>query len=91
MIVKLSPEEYGDLRRKVFAKQNGRCARCGKCRGDGLQLHHRITRGIGGGWRLDLEEFCIGLCPDCHRLEHDGHQIFKLERRTAKNLRVLRK
>jgi 5-methylcytosine-specific restriction endonuclease McrA len=62
--VVLSPEEYQDLKRRVYARQRGRCADCGKARQ--LELHHKHGRGIGGAYRQDTDDQVVGLCWECH-------------------------
>ncbi len=36
--------------------------------------HHLISRGMGGGTRLDLTINLVALCPVCHGLTHQGQE-----------------
>lgn len=62
--VQLSPEAYQDLKRRVYVRQGGRCAGCGRARQ--LDLHHKRGRGVGGGYRRDTDEDTVGICSECH-------------------------
>lgn len=60
----LDREAYQELKRRLYVKQNGRCADCGRAKP--LSLHHAAGRGIGG-WRRDDEDPRNRLlCSDCH-------------------------
>jgi len=48
----------------VLERDQQRCQDCGK--GDGLEIHHIISRGREGSW--DLSNL-ISLCAYCHRLK----------------------
>ncbi|MCP4262764.1 MAG: hypothetical protein GY774_35445 [Planctomycetes bacterium] len=62
--VKLSPAEYHELRVKIYRKQRGHCINCTHWfQFDEFSLHHKISRGAGGG---DTEENCVGYCVACH-------------------------
>ncbi len=48
--------------------------RCEWCHaGPPCQPHHLLTRGMGGGGRIDHPWNLIGLCHYCHRSHHDGN------------------
>ncbi len=61
------------------ALERARCA--GPCEYCGLwherrEPHHLLSRGHGGGTRLDIQQNLMSLCPfwkgnDCHRLKGD--------------------
>ena len=72
--VVLEGEDYQDLKRRVYVRQRGRCAGCGEARS--LDLHHKRGRGIGGGYRRDVESEVVGLCGKCHP-EADKHKDSK--------------
>lgn len=62
----LGRAEYLELKQRLYVKQKGRCASCGKVKP--LSLHHAAGRGIGG-WRRDDEDprnklLCSD--PNCH-------------------------
>ncbi len=38
-----------------------------------IQPHHIMSRGMGGAGRMDITENLVAVCPNCHRLIHDGH------------------
>jgi hypothetical protein len=48
-----------------------RCERCGK-RGLVEPHHAASSRGMGGGWRLDIPICLLSLCRQCHQRTHDG-------------------
>jgi hypothetical protein len=60
----LGREEYQELKRRLYVKQKGRCADCGRARP--LQLHHAVGRGIGGWRRDDKNPRNRLLCSECH-------------------------
>jgi len=67
MLVKLSAEEYRRLRWRQYVWQEGRCGDCGKPVPFGMfHFHHATGRGIGGGYRNDLDEDNYGVCEKCH-------------------------
>lgn len=35
--------------------------------------HHLVTRGMGGGGRLDIRINIASLCRECHQSHHDGN------------------
>jgi len=55
------------IRRKVVAKQRGRCAHCGTLVGDSLPIHH-ITpfRDFESATEANRLDNLIGLCQPCH-------------------------
>lgn len=72
--VVLGQAEYLELKQRVYVRQRGRCAGCGRARE--LQLHHKRGRGIGGGYRRDVDDEVEGLCWECHP-EADKHRDSK--------------
>ena len=70
--LKLSPKEYHDLKIEIYNEQLESCFYCYKWLPmDEFQLHHRLSRGAGGG---DDRDNLQGLCFECHRKIHDGRQ-----------------
>lgn len=59
-----------EVKRKVHARDRGRCIVCGD---PGLPNAHYIRRSRGG---LGIEENIVTLCPKCH---HDYDNGFKRE------------
>lgn len=59
-----------EVKRKVYARDGGRCIVCGR---EGLPNAHYIRRSHGG---LGIEENIVTLCPQCH---HDFDNGFKRE------------
>lgn len=49
-----------EVKRKVYARDGGRCIVCGR---EGLPNAHYIRRSHGG---LGIEENIVTLCPQCH-------------------------
>lgn len=45
------------------------CERCGRSTGDEGECHHKIKRGMGGGFRDDRLENLEWLCRECHQVE----------------------
>ena len=64
---------YSSVDEYVFARQEGRCACCGKPIGDN---HHIIPVSEGGS---DGPENRVGLCEDCHGKYHVGELEIDLE------------
>lgn len=68
------------VRKKVMARDEGRCVRCGS--NYQLQLHHLITKG-----RYDYDLYLLDnvhdmrnlvvVCFHCHRLIHDRGEVMK--------------
>lgn len=56
--------------RKPFSAP-GLCECCGVPCPESRECHHVFTRGAGGP---DIRENLIGLCFQCHRRFHDGHE-----------------
>lgn len=82
--IKLTGRAYSNLRKKVWKKQHGLCAECGRwVRLDGdtvfntAHLAHIKSRGSGGD---DSEENTRILCYRCHILEEHGLRWIKSER-----------
>ena len=63
--VKLRPEEYIELRERVFERDGYRCVRCGSP--GPLQAHHLQFRSQQGG---DIEDNLITLDSLCHDKLH---------------------
>lgn len=51
---------------------------CEMCGAPGGCPHHMLSRGAGGGGRLDVPLNLVSLCNTCHRAVHDG-KIPRLE------------
>ena len=47
-----------------------KCERCGWCKAR-CDVHHRIAKATGG---LHTIANAVVLCPNCHRVEHEGRQ-----------------
>lgn len=58
-----------ETKRKIAARDDDRCARCGGW-GDwrGFQFHHRLPRRMGGtsNPKVELPSNGVMLCADCH-------------------------
>ena len=63
--LRLDPESYRDLCRKVLARDGWRCQVCGRMAQ--LEVHHQQSRSRSGD---DVEENLIPLCVDCHAQVH---------------------
>jgi 5-methylcytosine-specific restriction endonuclease McrA len=63
--IKLLPEAYRELHRKVLDRDNWQCQICGSRRN--LQVHHRQFRSQSGD---DCEDNLIALCDTCHSRIH---------------------
>jgi 5-methylcytosine-specific restriction endonuclease McrA len=63
--IRLDPETYDRLRKKVLERDGWRCQHCG-CRTH-LEVHHLTRRSSMGS---DTEENLITLCHECHKREH---------------------
>jgi 5-methylcytosine-specific restriction endonuclease McrA len=63
--VKLSPEEYTVVRKKVLERDSWRCQDCGAIKE--LQVHHIKPRSQLGG---DVMQNLIALCATCHGKRH---------------------
>jgi 5-methylcytosine-specific restriction endonuclease McrA len=59
--LRLDPELYEQLRRKVLRRDGWRCQSCGTM--SNLQVHHKEFRSHSGD---DSEENLITLCTSCH-------------------------
>jgi 5-methylcytosine-specific restriction endonuclease McrA len=65
------PHDWPRRRESVWARDNGRCQRCGlEVSLNEAHIHHILRRAHGGGHD---EENLITLCRDCHALREDGH------------------
>lgn len=67
MTLRLSPEEYSDLKQYVFKRDLWRCRNCGY-RND-LHAHHIVFRSAGG---TDEDFNLVTLCSSCHDGVHQG-------------------
>ena len=63
--LKLGPEEYTVVRKRVLARDGWRCQDCGTMRD--LQVHHLKPRSQLGG---DVMHNLITLCAGCHKKRH---------------------
>ena len=63
--LRLDPEEYRELKLKIFKRDGWKCQHCG--RRDQLEIHHLVRRSRSGA---DCEENLIVLCSGCHRSLH---------------------
>lgn len=61
---------YGRMRIIVFDRDGGKCLRC---LGDGMDVHHRRVKGMGGSSSPQTHGLAnlITLCRDCHSYIHD--------------------
>src|SRR6266851_8067027 len=66
--LKLDPEEYTTVRRRVLERDGWRCQECGSM--EILQVHHMKPRSRLGD---DVLYNLITLCVDCHRKSHGVH------------------
>ena len=53
-------------------RQKTRCENCGLPSFQGLDPHHVLTRGMGGGTRNDSDLNLMALCRTCHDRFHNG-------------------
>jgi 5-methylcytosine-specific restriction endonuclease McrA len=65
--LRLPPEQYDVLRRRVLERDGWGCQFCGSR--SNLQVHHQQHRSQLGS---DTEENLISLCAACHRQVHAG-------------------
>ena len=65
--LRLDPEDYIILRRRVLERDGWRCQECGSMKD--LQVHHMKPRGQLSG---DVMNNLITLCVVCHRRVHRG-------------------
>jgi 5-methylcytosine-specific restriction endonuclease McrA len=65
MRTRLTPQDYGALRREILKRDFWRCQFCGKAAD--LQVHHIESRGLLGS---DLEQNLVTLCSRCHESLH---------------------
>jgi 5-methylcytosine-specific restriction endonuclease McrA len=63
--IKLSPDEYEELRIQVLQRDGWRCQVCGSFRN--LEVHHQVFRSQLGD---DSEVNLITLCNSCHLNTH---------------------
>ncbi len=63
--IRLSSDEYANLRRQVLERDGWRCQGCGSR--THLEVHHQEFRSHMGD---DGEENLITLCTSCHRRRH---------------------
>ena len=45
---------------------------CNDCSGTAVDVHHIISRGMGGSTRLDNPSNLVALCRRCHDKRHGG-------------------
>jgi hypothetical protein len=65
-------EAVREIRRQVYARQQGRCLYCPKLiTWAGMHLHEKQHRGQGG--EISLEN-SVGLCYDCHINQEHGNR-----------------
>jgi 5-methylcytosine-specific restriction endonuclease McrA len=67
----LSPADWSKRRKQVWERAWYYCeGGCGRITdlADG-EAHHKIKRGMGGGFRDDRLENLEWLCRECHRIE----------------------
>ena len=55
-------------------RQGGQCCWCLLKTNQGLDPAHILTKGMGGGTRLDHPWNVVGLCRRCHNDHHQGHR-----------------
>jgi 5-methylcytosine-specific restriction endonuclease McrA len=60
----LKSPEWAERRRRVLARAEGRCERCGHERA--TQVHHLTYRRVGAEWLKDL----LAICNACHEHHH---------------------
>ena len=58
--LKLKPESYRELRKKVLERDGWRCQNCGRL--DNLEVHHQLGN--------DEERNLLTLCTRCHQAAH---------------------
>jgi site-specific recombinase XerD len=74
------------VRKSVLSRGNGTCERCGYGAGTCafLEVHHIIAVGE----KVDREDNCVALCPNCHR---EAHTLPKSEAIEAELLILVRR
>jgi hypothetical protein len=65
----LSPADWSKRSAQAWLKAGACCERCRKYTGFDGDPHHKIKRGMGGGFRDDRLENLEWLCRECHRAE----------------------
>lgn len=63
--IRLAPDDYEQLRRRVLERDSWRCQNCGSMQN--LEAHHKTLRSQSGD---DSELNLITLCFRCHDLMH---------------------
>ena len=64
---------YGPKERREWLTRQP-CVSCGLIGTDERPNHQHHTKGGGVGRKADADTI-VPLCPTCHRLHHDGHQL----------------
>lgn len=63
-----------ELKKRLYKKQNGKCARCGgTCDWRGWQKHEIIFRSQGGD--ATDEDNCELICAKCHSAKHGINEM----------------
>jgi len=65
--VRLTPDEYRVLHRKILRRDGWRCQSCGSMQN--LHVHHARFRSHSGA---DVENNLITLCSSCHARMHSS-------------------
>lgn len=66
----LSGKDYTALKELKRQLQGNRCAECDKP--NPTDLHHKRSRGLGGGFRTDTNASTVLLCHSCHLAKSKG-------------------
>jgi 5-methylcytosine-specific restriction endonuclease McrA len=77
--LRLDPESYRDLCRKVLNRDAWRCQFCGRMRQ--LEVHHQQLRSRSGD---DVEQNLITLCAECHARTHRNSDLMHNDGEAAK-------
>ena len=64
---------YGPKARREWLTRQP-CVACGRVPTEDRPNHQHHTKGGGVGRKADADTI-VPLCPTCHRLHHDGHQL----------------
>ena len=68
-----SARAYGPKERREWLTRQP-CVSCGLIGTDERPNHQHHTKGGGVGRKADADTI-VPLCPTCHRLHHDGHEL----------------
>lgn len=74
----LTGKDWGRRRDQVRLGANERCSRCESFTGVSGECHHRVKRGMGGGFRDDRLENLEWLCRECHVTEETSGNRTKM-------------